>query len=55
MNIDVFTNIGGFHKVPAHRTWWSVIQKNLIKTSFESHIFLIIWPLSAIVLYPHGT
>ena len=23
--------IGGFHKVPVQRTWWSVMQKNLIR------------------------
>ena len=23
--------IGGFHKVPIQGTWWSVIQKNLIR------------------------
>ena len=29
--------IGGFHKVLVHRTWWSVIQKNIIRIKFESH------------------
>ena len=24
--------IGGFHKVPVQRTWWSVVQKNLIRS-----------------------
>ena len=27
-----YNPVGGFHKVPVQRTWWSVIQKNLIRT-----------------------
>ena len=27
----------GFHKVQVQRTWWTVIQKNLIRIQFESH------------------
>ena len=32
--------IGGIHKVPVQRTWWSVIQKNLIRIYFESHYLI---------------
>ena len=27
----VYVCIGGFHKVPVQHTWWSVIEKNLIR------------------------
>ena len=29
--------MGSTHKVPVQRTWWSVIQNNLIRIQFESH------------------
>ena len=28
---DYVNLIGGFHKVPVQRTWWSVLQKYLIR------------------------
>ena len=32
--------IGGFHKDPVQRTWWSVIQKNLIKVHMKRNFLL---------------